>query len=201
MFARAAAGGLKPPSGQLAALVPVPSMRKGCSRACAGLAFAHPWVLHASAAGVLAPQLSVPGNFTIVGCSAALLCRLTLATAAMQQHAEPKLDTVHCVNALLTQCTCCAAPARSWTSLFGGKGSKAAAALQQRSTLSPEEDPDTIHIFTVASGHMYERLQKIMVLSVLRTTKCAVFDKVSDTAASLQPGAGGLTTSACKRCR
>ncbi|BDA49281.1 UDP-glucose:glycoprotein glucosyltransferase 1 [Coccomyxa sp. Obi] len=39
------------------------------------------------------------------------------------------------------------------------------------STLSAEEDPDCIHIFTVASGHMYERLQKIMVLSVLRTTK------------------------------
>lgn len=39
--------------------------------------------------------------------------------------------------------------------------------------ISAEEDPNAIHIFTVASGHMYERLQKIMVLSVLRTTKCA----------------------------
>ena len=36
---------------------------------------------------------------------------------------------------------------------------------------APEDDPDTIHIFTVASGHMYERLQKIMVLSVLRQTR------------------------------
>ena len=39
--------------------------------------------------------------------------------------------------------------------------------------LSAEEDPNAVHIFTVASGHMYERLQKIMVLSVLRNTKCA----------------------------
>jgi len=34
-----------------------------------------------------------------------------------------------------------------------------------------EDDPDCIHIFTVASGHMYERLQKIMALSVLAHTK------------------------------
>ena len=37
--------------------------------------------------------------------------------------------------------------------------------------LSPEDDPDTIHIFSVASGHMYERLQKIMILSVIRNTR------------------------------
>lgn len=37
--------------------------------------------------------------------------------------------------------------------------------------LTAEEDPDCVHIFTVASGLMYERLQKIMVLSVLRNTK------------------------------
>lgn len=36
---------------------------------------------------------------------------------------------------------------------------------------SPEDDPHTIHIFTIASGHMYERLQKIMVLSVLRKSR------------------------------
>lgn len=35
-----------------------------------------------------------------------------------------------------------------------------------------EEEDDRVHVFTVASGHMYERLQKIMILSVLRTTKC-----------------------------
>ena len=39
--------------------------------------------------------------------------------------------------------------------------------------LSAEDDPDAVHIFTIASGHMYERLQKIMILSVLRNTKCA----------------------------
>lgn len=37
--------------------------------------------------------------------------------------------------------------------------------------MSPEDDPDTIHIFSVASGHMYERLQKIMILSVIRNTR------------------------------
>lgn len=30
---------------------------------------------------------------------------------------------------------------------------------------------DVINVFTVASGHMYERLQKIMLLSVLKNTK------------------------------
>jgi hypothetical protein len=57
----------------------------------------------------------------------------------------------------------------SWLAPQSGKG-------QQQSSgkkLSAEEDPDCIHIFTVASGLMYERLQKIMILSVLRTTKCA----------------------------
>ena len=38
-----------------------------------------------------------------------------------------------------------------------------------------EEADDRVHVFTVASGHMYERLQKIMVLSVLRNTKCGAF--------------------------
>ena len=47
------------------------------------------------------------------------------------------------------------------------------AGLQHRSGsgLSPEDDPNTIHIFSVASGHMYERLQKIMILSVIRNTR------------------------------
>jgi UDP-glucose:glycoprotein glucosyltransferase len=33
---------------------------------------------------------------------------------------------------------------------------------------------DTIHVFTIASGHMYERLQKIMILSVIKRTKSRV---------------------------
>lgn len=32
-------------------------------------------------------------------------------------------------------------------------------------------DDDRIHVFTVASGHMYERLQKIMILSVIKRTE------------------------------
>ena len=75
-------------------------------------------------------------------------------------------------------CLLHAGGSKSWASFF--QGSKARAP-PQHSKLSPEDDPDTIHIFTVASGHMYERLQKIMVLSVLRTTKCAL------------PGIAGLT--------
>ena len=61
----------------------------------------------------------------------------------------------------------------SWLAPPGGGGgggvTKAAG-----SRLSAEADPDAVHIFTVASGHMYERLQKIMVLSVLRNTQCAL---------------------------
>ena len=64
-----------------------------------------------------------------------------------------------------------AGPPASWKSLLG-LAPKAPAAPVRAQGLSPEEDPDTIHIFTVASGHMYERLQKIMVLSVLRHTRC-----------------------------
>jgi UDP-glucose:glycoprotein glucosyltransferase len=30
---------------------------------------------------------------------------------------------------------------------------------------------NVINVFTVASGHMYERLQKIMILSVIKNTK------------------------------
>ena len=60
------------------------------------------------------------------------------------------------------------------------KGGKSAAsmwsALTQKSkggsnTDKVGDDDDTIHVFTVASGHMYERLQKIMILSALKRTK------------------------------
>jgi UDP-glucose:glycoprotein glucosyltransferase len=34
-----------------------------------------------------------------------------------------------------------------------------------------DDDDETIHVFTVASGHMYERLQKIMILSAIKRTK------------------------------
>jgi len=33
---------------------------------------------------------------------------------------------------------------------------------------------DTIHVFSVASGHLYERFLKIMMLSVLKNTKSPV---------------------------
>ena len=50
-------------------------------------------------------------------------------------------------------------------------GKSPAAQMAAGANLTAEEDPECIHIFTVASGLMYERLQKIMVLSVLRSTK------------------------------
>jgi UDP-glucose:glycoprotein glucosyltransferase len=61
----------------------------------------------------------------------------------------------------------------SWLAPGGsaGSGSGTRGAAGGRN-VSAEDDPDAVHIFTVASGHMYERLQKIMVLSVLRNTKC-----------------------------
>jgi UDP-glucose:glycoprotein glucosyltransferase len=33
------------------------------------------------------------------------------------------------------------------------------------------KESNVINVFTVASGHMYERLQKIMILSVIKNTK------------------------------
>jgi len=36
------------------------------------------------------------------------------------------------------------------------------------------EGAGTVHVFTIASGHMYERLQKIMILSVVKNTKARV---------------------------
>ncbi|GAB4815180.1 hypothetical protein N2152v2_002226 [Parachlorella kessleri] len=55
-----------------------------------------------------------------------------------------------------------------WSKLGGwtGKGSKQAAVK--------DGEEDTIHVFTVASGHMYERLQKIMILSVIKRTPARV---------------------------
>ena len=39
---------------------------------------------------------------------------------------------------------------------------------------APGEDNSKIHIFSVASGHLYERFTKIMVLSVLKNTHTPV---------------------------
>lgn len=58
---------------------------------------------------------------------------------------------------------------KSW---FGSKENKATGKISAKA-LSSEDDPDTIHIFTIASGHMYERLQKIMILSLIRNTRYA----------------------------
>lgn len=40
--------------------------------------------------------------------------------------------------------------------------------------LEAHAEGDVINIFSIASGHMYERLQKIMMLSVLRHTHAKV---------------------------
>lgn len=39
---------------------------------------------------------------------------------------------------------------------------------------SVAQEGEVVNIFAIASGHMYERLQKIMILSVLRHTKAKV---------------------------
>ena len=36
------------------------------------------------------------------------------------------------------------------------------------------QEGEVVNIFAIASGHMYERLQKILILSVLRHTKAKV---------------------------
>lgn len=59
----------------------------------------------------------------------------------------------------------------SWLAPGQQQPGPADAATEAR--LSAEDDPDAVHIFTIASGHMYERLQKIMILSVLRNTRRA----------------------------
>ena len=58
-----------------------------------------------------------------------------------------------------------------WGKMSSWLGMSAAARRDAGANLTAEEDPECVHIFTVASGLMYERLQKIMVLSVLRNTK------------------------------
>lgn len=37
--------------------------------------------------------------------------------------------------------------------------------------IAPASSNETIHVFAVASGHLYERLMKIMVLSVIKRTQ------------------------------
>lgn len=49
--------------------------------------------------------------------------------------------------------------------LWGGEGKK-----KQLTT----SEPETIHIFSLASGHLYERFMRIMILSVVKNTKSKV---------------------------
>ena len=58
-----------------------------------------------------------------------------------------------------------------WGKMSSWLGKSPASQMAAGANLTAEEDPECIHIFTVASGLMYERLQKIMVLAVLRSTK------------------------------
>ena len=58
-----------------------------------------------------------------------------------------------------------------WGKMSSWLGKSPAVRIAAGANMTAEEDPECVHIFTVASGLMYERLQKIMVLSVLRNTK------------------------------
>ena len=57
-----------------------------------------------------------------------------------------------------------------WGKMSSWLGKSSVVQMAAGANLTAEEDPECIHIFTVASGLMYERLQKIMVMSVLRST-------------------------------
>ena len=43
-----------------------------------------------------------------------------------------------------------------------------------KATTGGGNDSDTIHVFSLASGHLYERFLKIMMLTVTRNTKSPV---------------------------
>ena len=73
-----------------------------------------------------------------------------------------------------------------WGMMFGSekktdkkkavKAAPAPSSAALESSESSESPVDVINVFTIASGHMYERLQKIMFLSVVKNTKrCACF--------------------------
>ena len=55
-----------------------------------------------------------------------------------------------------------------------GAGGSASASAGDNALATAGEDNSKIHIFSVASGHLYERFLKIMVLSVLRHTRTPV---------------------------
>ena len=57
----------------------------------------------------------------------------------------------------------------SW--LFGGGDDDSAAA---KDAVAAADTDDTIHIFSVASGHLYERFLRIMMLSVRKNTEAPV---------------------------
>lgn len=48
---------------------------------------------------------------------------------------------------------------------------KDGAADSGKDTVAAVKGSGVINVFTVATGHMYERLQKIMMLSVIKNTK------------------------------
>lgn len=52
-----------------------------------------------------------------------------------------------------------------------GKESELLLPAADAPVVAKKKQYDTINVFTVASGHMYERLQKIMILSVIKNTK------------------------------
>lgn len=51
-----------------------------------------------------------------------------------------------------------------WNNIFGSPPAKT----------QPKEEDDTVHVFSVASGHLYERFLRIMMLSVRENTKSKV---------------------------
>ena len=107
------------------------------------------------------------GVFTGMRCTDLLSClgRALLHVQLQSLHGSIRSVLVAC----LRWCFPCAGG--MWGKMSSWLGKSPASGAAAGANLTAEEDPECIHIFTVASGLMYERLQKIMVLSVLRSTK------------------------------
>eukprot|EP00899_Mesostigma_viride_P007641 jgi/Mesvir1/16879/Mv15763-RA.1 len=58
-----------------------------------------------------------------------------------------------------------------FATLFAGKGKEKGSVTLPAIPSSQEQELETINIFSIASGHLYERFLKIMMLSVTRNTK------------------------------
>ncbi|XP_054159379.1 UDP-glucose:glycoprotein glucosyltransferase 1-like [Oppia nitens] len=60
-----------------------------------------------------------------------------------------------------------------WNS-FSWNSSPSSSKKKDKTNATVNEEPDRINVFSLATGHLYERLMRIMILSVLKNTKTPV---------------------------